>query len=167
MFLPAYDTGDHLHPNEGGLQAIANAVDLSWFGPPATPVPAVVSLRSKANGRYVTAADGAPLIASGTSVGPGQQFERVDLGNGNIALKAKVSNLYVAAENAGAQALIANRTAAGSWETFQLIGNPDGSTSLRAQVNGNYVCAENGGAEPLIANRTAIGLWEQFDLVTS
>ncbi|HEY0449787.1 SGNH/GDSL hydrolase family protein [Actinophytocola sp.] len=27
--LPAYDTGDHLHPNDAGLQAMANAVDLS------------------------------------------------------------------------------------------------------------------------------------------
>ncbi|MFC0554726.1 SGNH/GDSL hydrolase family protein [Planotetraspora thailandica] len=31
MFLPAYDTGDHLHPNEAGLRAIADAVDLGWF----------------------------------------------------------------------------------------------------------------------------------------
>ncbi len=27
-YLPAYDAGDHLHPNEAGLQAIADAVDL-------------------------------------------------------------------------------------------------------------------------------------------
>jgi lysophospholipase L1-like esterase len=27
-YLPAYDSGDHLHPNEAGLQAIANALDL-------------------------------------------------------------------------------------------------------------------------------------------
>ncbi|HEX3775320.1 MAG TPA: GDSL-type esterase/lipase family protein [Polyangiaceae bacterium] len=31
QYLPAYDAGDHLHPNEAGLQAIANAVDLSLF----------------------------------------------------------------------------------------------------------------------------------------
>jgi hypothetical protein len=31
-YLPAYDSGDHLHPNEVGLQAIANAVDLNLFG---------------------------------------------------------------------------------------------------------------------------------------
>jgi lysophospholipase L1-like esterase len=31
QFLPAYDSGDHLHPNEAGLQAIANAVNLSLF----------------------------------------------------------------------------------------------------------------------------------------
>ncbi|MGW4895152.1 RICIN domain-containing protein [Kitasatospora sp. NPDC004240] len=28
---PAYDTGDHLHPNDAGLQAMANAVDLGTF----------------------------------------------------------------------------------------------------------------------------------------
>jgi lysophospholipase L1-like esterase len=30
-FLPSYDTGDHLHPNEAGLQAIANAVNMNLF----------------------------------------------------------------------------------------------------------------------------------------
>ncbi|HVR01367.1 MAG TPA: carbohydrate-binding protein [Polyangia bacterium] len=36
-FLSTYDSGDHLHPNDAGLQAIANAVNLSFFGvaPPA------------------------------------------------------------------------------------------------------------------------------------
>jgi lysophospholipase L1-like esterase len=28
QFLPAYDSGDHLHPNDAGLQAIADAVNL-------------------------------------------------------------------------------------------------------------------------------------------
>ena len=31
-FLPALDPGDHLHPNDAGYQAMANAVDLSLFG---------------------------------------------------------------------------------------------------------------------------------------
>lgn len=30
-FLPAFDSGDGLHPNEAGLQAIADAIDLSLF----------------------------------------------------------------------------------------------------------------------------------------
>ncbi|WOP38671.1 GDSL-type esterase/lipase family protein [Streptomyces sp. Li-HN-5-13] len=30
---PAYDSGDHLHPNDAGYQAMANAVDLSKFVP--------------------------------------------------------------------------------------------------------------------------------------
>lgn len=29
QMLPAYDSGDHLHANEAGMQAMANAVDLS------------------------------------------------------------------------------------------------------------------------------------------
>ncbi|WP_424533281.1 fibronectin type III domain-containing protein [Sphaerisporangium viridialbum] len=144
----------------GNTSAASNAVSVT-----TSPASSVVALRARANSRYVTAANGSALIANGTSVGTGQQFERVDLGNGNVALRAKVNNMYVTAENAGAQPLIANRTAIGPWETFQLVTNPNGSISLRAQANGQYVCAEGGGAQPLIANRAAIGTWEQFDLV--
>ncbi len=35
-YLPAYDSGDHLHPNTAGLLAIANAVDLNLFNAPST-----------------------------------------------------------------------------------------------------------------------------------
>jgi len=30
-FLPQFDSGDHLHPNDAGYQAMANAVDLALF----------------------------------------------------------------------------------------------------------------------------------------
>ncbi len=30
-FLPAYDSGDHLHPNDAGYQAMADAIPLSYF----------------------------------------------------------------------------------------------------------------------------------------
>jgi lysophospholipase L1-like esterase len=41
QFLPAYDSGDHLHPNDAGYQAIANCVNLSFFGSQfgGTPAP--------------------------------------------------------------------------------------------------------------------------------
>jgi lysophospholipase L1-like esterase len=175
-YLPAYDAGDHLHPNEAGLQAIANAVNLSLFTggttsptPSPTPNSPVVSFRAHANNMYVTAenAGAAPLIANRTAIGFWEQFDEIDLGGGNIALRAHANNLYVTAENAGASSLIANRTAIGLWETFALIHNPDGSISLRAAVNNRYVTAENAGAAALIANRTAIGPWEEFDLSNS
>jgi lysophospholipase L1-like esterase len=38
QYLPAYDSGDHLHPNTAGLQAIANAVDHALFLMPANHV---------------------------------------------------------------------------------------------------------------------------------
>ncbi len=31
QLLPAYDSGDHLHPNDAGYQAMANAIDLKLF----------------------------------------------------------------------------------------------------------------------------------------
>jgi hypothetical protein len=126
-----------------------------------------ISLRSHANNMYVTAPTGSPLIAGKTTIGTAEQFERVDLGNGNVALKARSNGQFVTAENAGAAALIANRAAAGPWETFQQIRNPDGSVSFKAGVNGMYVCADGAGAQPLIANRTAIGPWESFDLINN
>jgi hypothetical protein len=146
----------------------ARRYDRATIGlPKATSGTGTVSLRARANGKYVTAGTGTPLIADSTTIGTAQQYELTDRGGGNISLKAKVNNLYVAADNAGAAPLIAKNTAVGSWETFQLIHNPDGTVSLRAQVNNNLVCAENAGAAALIANRTAIGPWEQFDLINN
>jgi lysophospholipase L1-like esterase len=34
-YLPAYDSGDHLHPNDAGQQAIAGAVDITLLSKPA------------------------------------------------------------------------------------------------------------------------------------
>jgi hypothetical protein len=129
----------------------------------------VVSFRAHANGEYVTAenAGSSPLIANRTAIGPWEQFDEVDEGNGNIALRAHANGMFVCADNAGASPLIANRTAVGQWETFALIHNPDGSISLQAKANNKYVTAENAGASSLIANRTAIGPWEEFDLITN
>ncbi|MFC4035603.1 GDSL-type esterase/lipase family protein [Streptomyces polygonati] len=168
-YLPAYDAGDHLHPNEAGLQAIANAVDLNLFGASTQPSGGFVALRAHANGKWVTAPNGgsSALIASGDAIGTAQQFDEINQGNGLIALRSHANSLIVTAENAGAAPLIANRTAAGSWETFQLLQNPDGSFSLKAQINGKYVTAENAGAASLIANRDAVGPWEEFDIATS
>ncbi|HEV2344550.1 MAG TPA: SGNH/GDSL hydrolase family protein [Actinocrinis sp.] len=163
-YLPAYDSGDHLHPNEAGMQAIANAVDLNLFGPPGSPV---VSLRAHADNMIVTAenAGAAPLIANRTWIQTWEMFDLITNPDGSVSLRAHANNMIVCADNAGASPLIANRTAIGPWESFDLINNPDGSVSFRAHANGDIVTAENAGASPLIANRTAIGPWEEFDLI--
>jgi lysophospholipase L1-like esterase len=44
--LPAYDSGDHLHPNDLGMQAMANAIPLQLFrslGSAAAPAAAAAS----------------------------------------------------------------------------------------------------------------------------
>jgi len=32
QFRPGFNNGDHLHPNDKGYEAMADAIDLSWFG---------------------------------------------------------------------------------------------------------------------------------------
>ncbi|TKA08131.1 lectin [Actinacidiphila oryziradicis] len=129
----------------------------------------VISLLALANNEYVTADNTgtSPLIANRTAIGTWEQFDMVDAGSGNIALRAHANSLYVCADNTGTSPLIANRTAVGTWESFQLIHNSNGTVSLLALANKQYVTADNAGASPLIASRTAIGTWEQFTLITA
>ncbi|MEV7328277.1 ThuA domain-containing protein [Micromonospora sp. NPDC093244] len=154
----------------GGLRVAAGAVTADCSPRTTTPPPTTSgsTLRARANNQFVSAPNSTtPLIANRATAGTTERFDLVDLGNGNVALRAKGNGQYVAAENAGAAALIANRATAGAWETFQLVRNSDGTVSLRATVNSRYVAAENAGASALIANRTSIGQWEKFDLVTN
>jgi alpha-L-fucosidase 2 len=85
---------------------------------------------------YVSAANNgaSPLIANASTVGTSERFTLVDLGGGNIALRAQVNNMYVCAENAGAASLIANRASAGGWETFRRVNNADGSRPAHAKI---------------------------------
>ncbi|QNE21877.1 RICIN domain-containing protein [Kribbella qitaiheensis] len=108
----------------GTPAAAARRYDRAAIGlPKQTSGTGTVSLRAHANGKYVTAGIGTPLIADSTTISTAQQFELADLGGGNVSLKAKANNLFVAADNAGAAALIANRAAIGPWEQFDLITN--------------------------------------------
>ncbi|MFI1002482.1 xylosidase [Streptomyces galbus] len=79
-----------------------------------------ITLRSHANGRYVTAGS-APLIADSSTPGRAQAFQLVRNSDGTVSLLALANGQYVTAENAGASALIANRTAIGPWEKFTLV----------------------------------------------
>jgi hypothetical protein len=154
-----------------GARMLAGQIPLTYTRPTQPVVPVrklvpgtIVSFQAMANGDDVTAdqTGSSPLIASSTAIGPLEQFQVVDAGNGNIALQSVASNFYVTAENAGASSLIANRTAVGLWETFTEVPEADGNTALLAQINGKYVTAENQGQSPLIANRTSVGSWETF-----
>jgi type 1 glutamine amidotransferase len=164
--IQSFSEPNFLHLLLGGIQTAAGAVAANCAVATPPPPPAVISLRAHANGKFVTAGAN-PLIANSTTSGTAQQFDRLDAGGGNIALRAHANNRIVSAENAGSSALIANRTSIGSWETFQLVRNADGSVSLKALVNSRFVTAENAGNSALIANRTAIGPWEEFDLIAS
>jgi lysophospholipase L1-like esterase len=61
QFLPAYDSGDHLHPNDAGYQAIANCVNLSFFG----------SVGPATNGLTASSCNVAAMYTDGTTFGSG------------------------------------------------------------------------------------------------
>jgi len=131
----------------------------------------VASLLAQVNNRYVTAEDAGAqsLIANRTAIGPWEQFDLIDIGNGSgdVALLSHANGMYVTAEDAGAQPLIANRTAVGPWETFHIVVQPNtsGAVALIARANGNYVTATQAGQGPLIASATVVGGWELFNLI--
>jgi len=70
MFYPPYDSGDHLHPNDAGYQAMANAVSLAMLLHPTPTPPAIGYLPSD----HVTVAPGASttvqVAASNTTSQP-------------------------------------------------------------------------------------------------
>jgi hypothetical protein len=142
-------------------------IAVPWCGGGGQPTS--VSMRARANNKYVTAesAGASALIANRTVVGDWERFDLIDLGNDNVALRARINNAFVCAESMGNSPLIANRGADGQWEHYVLIHNPDGTISLRSWANGRLVTAENAGGSPLIANRAAVGQWEEFDLIDS
>ncbi|MCO8275508.1 hypothetical protein M1L60_33485 [Actinoplanes sp. TRM 88003] len=112
-FLPALDIGDHLHPDTAGLQAMADVIDLTVFGPPTGPVvepTLVVGLKSRHNQRYVSADGGGdqPLIANREAIGLWEEFDLIPQTDGTYALRAHANNEYVTA--AATQPLIASAT---------------------------------------------------------
>jgi Transglycosylase SLT domain/Putative binding domain, N-terminal/Ricin-type beta-trefoil lectin domain-like len=137
--------------------------------PPSIPIPngAVIGLVANANGMVVTAenAGNNPLIANRSAIGPWEQFQVIDVGNGYFALRSLINGRFVCADNAGASPLIANRDPASTWESFQAVDAGSGYFAIIARANGKYVCADNQGASALIANRTSVGTWEQFRMV--
>jgi hypothetical protein len=122
-----------------------------------------VSLRSRANGLYVTAEEGgkSPLVANRVSVGDWEKFVIADNGDGSVSVRANANGRYVTAEYGGSAPLVANRTSVGDWERFVRLA-PVTTIDLGAR-NGAYVSAENSGDSPLRASRGTSGLWEQFD----
>lgn len=86
-----------------------------------------IALRAS-NGLYVTAEEGGgidtrnpdtpiALRARGTTIDAWQQFDRIDVGGGFVALKTS-DGYYVTAENGGGESVRTNETAVGPWEQF-------------------------------------------------
>ena len=125
------------------------------------------SIMSAHNGKYVAAETvmvAAPLKANRERVGPWEEFDIEDLGNGLVAIQSLHNGKYVAAnmERTGVP-LAANRDAVGPWEQFVIEHLEDGLVAIQSVHNGKYVAAELKTASArLKANRDVVGPWEQF-----
>jgi serine/threonine protein kinase len=115
-----------------------------------------------ANNLYMTADDGgeSPLIAYPDSAGAWETFDEIDLGNGDVALRAEINNKYVTAS--AAETLIAQSDHITAAETFSLVFNSDGSVSFKSHANGKYVTVPAGTAKPLTNDKSAITSTEKF-----
>lgn len=107
-YLPAYDSGDHLHPGDAGYQAIANAVNLAWFAKtvaPSGPQPGVVyHLVSAGSGLALdnggSTSVSAPMTQwSDDPANVNQDWQLVSVGGGAFALVSGRSGM--ALDNGG------------------------------------------------------------------
>lgn len=85
-YAPSYDVGDHLHPNDAGMQAIANAVPLNAFDstlpPPPTPtLPKVAP--STSCGRFLA---GQGLLAGQSLVSCDGRYTMIMQLDGNLVI---------------------------------------------------------------------------------
>lgn len=106
-YAPAYNSGDNLHPNDAGMHAIANAIDLGWFSAlPPISTPAAcgqiaqgeglgaggslsvcsgkVALSLQSDGYLIATQNGATVWSSSVSVTPGVEVRMQE--DGNLAM---------------------------------------------------------------------------------
>jgi len=103
-----------------------------------------IALRSYNNMMYVCADTGrdpsAPLYSESSSIGKNETFGLIDLGNGNVALRAHATGGYVCAENAGTSRAVANREDILEWETFGVYKYSPTIVAFKAvQINNKYL----------------------------
>ncbi|GHF53766.1 beta-glucosidase [Amycolatopsis bartoniae] len=89
-----------------------------------------IALRDNASGRYLTASsspDGGPLVASGTSAGPGQAMDVFDWGAGKLTLRTVANGKYLSF--GPGRTLVNNAAQPNGWyvqQQLKLTAQPDG-----------------------------------------
>ncbi len=134
-FLPAFDSGDHLHPNDAGLQAIANAVNLNFFGSVAPEGPF----------------GGTPAAVPGT-----MQAENYDTGGQGVAYNVNSVNgsangyrtdgvdLENTSDTGGG--LNVGWTSGGQWFRYTVNVSTAGAYSVAFRVASQAAVGTNGGS---------------------
>jgi hypothetical protein len=135
-------------------------------------------IRSKANGRYVSAELGykgssyGALRARATTVGAWERYQCVALSSNKWAIESRANQRYTSAElgykGSTYGMLRARSTSIGSWETYTLTTVSACSCVAIRAANSKFVSAElgyTGSTYGLLRARSAsIGPWEEFTI---
>lgn len=155
-FLPANDAGDHLHPNEKGLQAIADAVPLNGFtAPPSAGGSAGAAGAGGAAGSGGGAAGGAGgapsagAAAGGATAGGSAAGSSVAGGNGGTT-----SNGGASSNNGGTSSSVAGTTATTAGAAGASIAPADSSCGCRMPGS-----PTRGSAPLVLSLALALSVW--------
>ncbi|MGQ0826825.1 MAG: fascin domain-containing protein [Bacteroidota bacterium] len=114
------------------------------------------------NNQYVSLNADQMLVANQINANKAEVFEKIDLGNNKIALKA-ANGKFVCADQSKYSFLYANRSAKGEWETFEI--NILDSTKLYLKAsNGQYVSTDQSQEGALVASSENAKDWEVFTI---
>lgn len=137
-----------------------------------------IALRSKANGRFVSAEfgwggdDWGMLRARATQIGPWEVFRFCTDGGGGTLIRNEIEHKYVSTELGWGGdrygMLRARAVNPGTWERFGIW--PSGHIAISSDANGRWVSAELGwGGDRygmLRGRATDLGPWELFEVWT-
>jgi len=112
------------------------------------------------NNQYVSLNADQMLVADQPDVSKAETFEKIDLGNNKIALKA-TNGKFVCADQSKFSFLYADRDKNGEWETFEITVSENTKTYLKAS-NGQYISTDQSQKGSLVANRADSQDWEAF-----
>jgi hypothetical protein len=125
-----------------------------------------VALKNLASGLFASARnDTLNVIGNVANASTWEEFDIIDQGNGLVALKSHMNNLYVSADlGVSSDApLRARSSAVGGWEQFT-IQAVSGGYAFKANANGKFVQANLGLAtDDLQARATTPNSWETFN----
>ncbi|MPZ74661.1 MAG: hypothetical protein GEU74_15830 [Nitriliruptorales bacterium] len=99
----------------------------------------------------------------GTGVGQDTIFERIELGDNQVAFRTLDGRYLSAVTHQGPSpgALHAYAGERGPAQTFLEVWLPDDRIALRTHL-GTFICAESNGKGDLVINRPEMGEWEKF-----
>jgi len=144
-YLPAYNSGDNVHPNDAGYQAIANAFPISIFSQPTPLAP------SNAPTQCGVLSSGNNLNASGTITSCDGRFTLTLMSDGTLILKQGSTTLWSAATGGTQGRMLPN----GNFIFADANGRPTWATNTDGYANA-VLAVQNDGNLVIYSGSTPV-----------